>query len=80
MRSNELVLVFKHRDLLWKFIRLQCICSEFHKNTVQKKVFVPIFSPHLTSNKCLFRYIYKILYTHIYYIIANVYRTMRIEL
>lgn len=66
LRSDELVLVFRHRDLLWKFIRLQCICSEIHKNTVQKKVFVPIFSPHLTSNKCLFRYIYKILYTNIY--------------
>lgn len=43
MRSNELVLVFKHRDLLWKFIRLQCICSEIHKNTVQKESVRPYF-------------------------------------
>lgn len=79
MRSNELVLVFKHRDLLWKFIRLQCICSEIHKNTVQKKVFDPIFSPHLTSNKCLLDiFIKSFILISIYK--ANVYRTMRIEL
>lgn len=38
LRSNELVLVFRHRDLLWKFIRLQCICSEIHKNTTKESV------------------------------------------